>query len=232
MIKIARTAPPDTLVPIPHPSQKAYAKSEVRQSLVDMQHRKCCYCERIIDLTDIFPADASLLGGSNVEKHIEHFRPKGKSEYRHLTNDWSNLLLACNTCNVNKGQKFEEDQYGDPLCIDPSNPHMDPEDHLELADIDVKGGPNSDYGKLVPRNNSVKGDWTIANVRLNEGTSRKGRCEKVFEISKDILDYWHAPPNTTQSILRRGLLDDKRSAKGEFAFVVREVCRQFNVPVE
>ena len=103
-----------------------------------MQHRKCCYCEKIIDLRDKFPDDDNLVNGSHVEKHVEHFRPKGKEEYRHLTNDWNNLLLACNTCNVHKGQKFEVDECGDPLCIDPSNPDINPEDHLMLQDIDLK----------------------------------------------------------------------------------------------
>ena len=231
MIKILRTSAPDILLQIPDPSLKTYASSEVRQSLINMQHGKCCYCERKIDLTDIFPEDQTLSTGSNVEKHIEHFRPKGKDEYRHLTNDWSNLLLACNTCNVNKGQKFKVDQCDNPLCIDPSDPDMDPGEHIELTDIEVKVGPNSDYGKLVPRNNSAKGEWTIANVKLNEGTCRKGRWEKVFEIVKDVLDYIKASPNTEERMTRLRLLDEKRSARGEFALVVREVCRQLNVPV-
>ena len=182
MIRIARTAPPDILVPTPAPGRKLYARAEVRQALSAMQHGKCCYCEKQIDIDGIFPEEGSPFASSNVEKHVEHFRPKGKNEYRRLMNCWSNLFLACNTCNVNKGQKFELDQNGNPLCIDPSDPHINPECHLQLKEMDLKFGPDSEDGKIVPRHNSAMGEWTIANIRLNEGTCRKTRWNKIFEI--------------------------------------------------
>ena len=230
MINIVRTDAPDILVPTPDASLKVYARPEVRQALIDMQHGKCCYCEKLVDLTDTFPDDEDLLDAPNVEKHIEHFRPKGRAEYRDRTNEWLNLLLACNTCNVNKGQKFSIDQNGNPLCIDPSDPSLDPEDHLALKNVDFKVSP--DHGKLMPRDNSEKGRWTIANVKLNQSTCRRDRWIKVSEIVKDILDYIHAPPGSEQSRLRLRLLNDKRSSKSEFSFVAREVCNQFDVPVE
>ena len=230
MIKIERTAAPDILLPVPDPSQKMYTHIKVRRSLSAMQHGKCCYCEKIIDLRDIFPDDDNLGNGSHVEKHVEHFRPKGKKEYKHLTNDWNNLLLACNTCNVNKGQKFEVNQDDDPLCIDPSNPDIDPEEHIMLPEVDLKNGDDVYDGRLVPRNNSVIGNWTIINIRLNEGTSRKGRWDKIYEILKNILDYKHA---SSDDELRRHQLDILRAkclSKAPYAFVARELYRQYNIP--
>ena len=231
MIKIVRTATPAVLDTVPDPSRRVYAKSEVRQSLASMQHGKCCYCERKIHFPDITPEDENQSASSNVEKHVEHFRPKGRDEFKHLTNDWNNLLLACNTCNVNKGQKFELDQSGNPLCIDPSDPNTDPENHIELNEIDPKEGPSVKLGKLLPRNNSAKGGWTIANVRLNEGTGRRGRSKKLIEVSKDILDYIGEASMGELDSVSLQVLRKKCSAKEEFSFVVREVCRQNNVPV-
>ena len=232
MIRIVRIDAPDVLVPTPPPGRRLYARDEVRSALSDMQHGKCCYCEKHIDLNEIFPPDEESGRGSNVERHVEHFRPKGKDEYRHLMNDWNNLLLACNTCNVNKGQKFDLDHNDDPLCIDPSDPDIDPECHIMLKVMDLKMSPENDDAKVVPRNGSAKGEWTILNVKLNEGSCRKARWTKVFEIIKDIADYREAARQPEQGTLQLQVLDNKRSSHAEFAFVAREVCRQYNVPYE
>ena len=228
MISIVRTVAPDVLHPTPNNRRKIYARPEVRQALSEMQYGKCCYCEKKI----VFPEDENLLPVSNVEKHVEHFRPKGMDEYGHLTNDWSNLLLACNTCNVNKGMKFEEDQYGDPLCIDPSDPNVDPEEHIELKKIYLDRAPDIDTGKILPRNDSTKGKWTIANVKLNEGTCRKGRWRKSFEVLRVILDYREVLPTTEEGRIKLELIQSKCSASEEFAFVAREVCRQYEIQFE
>ena len=231
MIKIDRTPAPPILVPPPNPRQKAYASPEVRQLLIDMQHGKCCYCEKIVDLKSIFPDDNNLLSASNVEKHIEHFRPKGKDKYRHLTNEWSNLLLACNTCNANKGQKFEEDQDGNPLCIDPSDPNVDPKDHIKLNKVKLKARPDAKDGRIRPRKKSPYGKWTIINIQLNESTSRKDRWKKVSEVVMEIVDYRVGINSAEQRGLKLAHLRTKCAAKEEFAFAVREVCRQFKVPI-
>ena len=231
MIKIERTDAPGILLPIPGSGSKVYASYEVRQALSAMQYGKCCYCEKIVDLTSLFPEDENLVDGSNVEKHVEHFRPKGKEEYRDLTNDWRNLLLACSACNVNKGHKFDLDGHDNPLCIDPSDPNMDPEEHIELRKICLKPVPNSTAGTLKPKNGSVMGDWTITNIKLNESTSRHGRFQKIYEILKAILDYKFASPDPDERAHRVEGLRLKSSSKQEYAFVARELCRQFNIPV-
>ena len=232
MVRIERTAAPDILVPTPRPGRRLYARDEVRQALSNMQHGKCCYCEKKIDMSTAFPQDEGHGRHSNVEKHVEHFRPKGKDEYKHLMNDWNNLLLACNTCNVNKGQKFDLDEDNSPLCIDPSDPDIDPECHIKLKEVTLKMNPDSDDGKIIPRNGSAKGKWTISNVKLNEVSCRKARWQKIFETIKHIADYREASILPGRGMLQLRILDDKRSADSEYSFVVREVCRQHNVPFE
>ena len=84
---------------------------EFKELLYELQHGKCCYCER------------GLLMG---EAHVEHFRPKAKVEeaerhpgYWWLAYSWENLLLACETCNIKKGAKFP---------LEPGSERLDPED--------------------------------------------------------------------------------------------------------
>ena len=231
MIKIVRTAKPAILDPVPDPSKSIYAKPEIRESLANMQHGKCCYCERRIHFPNIVQNDENLSTSSNVEKHVEHYRPKGMDEYKHLTNDWNNLLLACNTCNTNKGRKFELDQSGNPLCIDPSDPNTDPEDHIELSEINPKEGPNANLGRLFPKNYSAKGEWTIENVKLNEDTYRKSRLAKALEVFGDILDYIGQATMGELDSISLDVLRRKCSEREEYSFVAREVCRQNNVPL-
>ncbi len=71
-----------------------YAAPDVKQTLKDMQHGKCCFCESKI--THIAYGD------------VEHFRPKkavlqdGQLErpgYYWLAYTWENLLFSCELCN-------------------------------------------------------------------------------------------------------------------------------------
>ncbi len=76
-----------------------YGHTEVRQKLDDIYHSKCCFCE-----TDT-SAGATL--------QVEHYRPKAKITgikthpgYYWLGYQWSNLLLACSSCNNRKRNRF------------------------------------------------------------------------------------------------------------------------------
>src|SRR5262245_42295217 len=62
---------------------------EFKPLLLTMTHGKCAYCERRVD---------------RIESDVDQFRPK--SLYWWLAYDWSNLLIACRTCNVTKREHF------------------------------------------------------------------------------------------------------------------------------
>jgi uncharacterized protein (TIGR02646 family) len=73
-----------------------YAHETVKQSLINAQHGKCCFCES--KLTHISYGD------------VEHFRPKAghcqsddeeimKPGYYWLAYSWDNLFLSCQLCN-------------------------------------------------------------------------------------------------------------------------------------
>lgn len=72
-------------------------EEDVRKQLGDSYNYKCAYCESDIRATGF---------------HIEHYRPKGRvtgeehTGYYWLTCEWTNLLLACPTCNGKKSTSF------------------------------------------------------------------------------------------------------------------------------
>lgn len=92
-----------------------YRHSEVKESLEQMFHSKCAYCESYI---------------SNVDYgDIEHFKPKSK--FPELSVTWENLLLSCKICNgtAHKGEKWPAPADGGPL-VNPCKEN--PEDFFEF----------------------------------------------------------------------------------------------------
>jgi uncharacterized protein (TIGR02646 family) len=65
-----------------------YKKEDIRDALKTIYSNKCAYCEQKIE-----------------QYHIEHYRPK--DIYYWLAFSWDNLIMACPTCNQNKGVHFE-----------------------------------------------------------------------------------------------------------------------------
>ena len=90
MIKIKRGECPDVLADTPQEGTR-YNSKPVVEVLHQMQKEKCCYCEQLI------PKKGHI-------KAVEHFHPK--SVYKHMRNDWKNLLLVCAQCNGKKSDKF------------------------------------------------------------------------------------------------------------------------------
>lgn len=66
----------------------------------------CPYCERKVD---------------SEETHIEHIKPRGRPEFRHLEFTYANLLVSCNdpkTCGKHKDNRWE-DTFINPVEEDP-----------------------------------------------------------------------------------------------------------------
>lgn len=162
-----------------------YNEDYIVAELWEKQHEKCCYCENKI------PKKGHL-------KNVEHIVPK--SIVRKLTNEWSNLLLACAQCNGTKSDKFPLELFrmndpevtviypkkgkdlkkGTPLLIDPSR--EDPEKHLDF----ICNMANPLFGLIKIKNKSRKGDFTIKTIGLLEthytNIHRDYIREKLFHI--------------------------------------------------
>jgi uncharacterized protein (TIGR02646 family) len=74
-----------------------YKRSDIRIALNTIYYHKCAYCEQKVE-----------------QYNIEHYRPK--STYYWLAFSWNNLIMACPTCNQNKGTNFELE--GQPVSFD------------------------------------------------------------------------------------------------------------------
>ncbi len=133
-----------------------YKKGDVIVALLDMQYRKCCYCEK------------SLKDNERTENEVEHFIPRNalKDEYGsvqwHLANMWENLLFSCRTCNSRKGIKppFNATTKKQEI-INPSCEDIDPEKHIDFV-LDT-----AVYISFKPKDNSNLGRLTIERLKLN-----------------------------------------------------------------
>jgi uncharacterized protein (TIGR02646 family) len=158
-----------------------YKNTQVVTALWEMQHRKCCYSELSI------PKDGH-------GKAVEHFRPKAKFAWQR--NDWKNLLLVCPQCNGKKSDLFpvmltnkadetkvvytKASHDAPPALLDPSDACSDPEEHLTY----ILDDREPLYGQIVPRNESVLGDLTIAVTGIGDAfflRERKGRLLQVLD---------------------------------------------------
>jgi uncharacterized protein (TIGR02646 family) len=144
-----------------------YAAREVRDLLWDMQHAKCCYCEREYE---------------RKYSDVEHFRPKaravrddGKPDagYWWLAYRFDNLYFACAACNRPKSDRFPlrdrsaalkpgegpRSREEGALLLDPA---FDPvEEHLTFVWVEDQGF------RIAPRNLSERGKATIAVLGLD-----------------------------------------------------------------
>ena len=152
-----------------------YAHKTVKQALMDAQHQKCCFCERLI----------------GTDGDVEHFRPKqaykqatGESlkypAYYWLAYEWENLYLACAGCNqrhkqnlfplqnpleraTNHKQEIEQEQ---PLFIDFGKEN--PEDFIGFRGVIAYAIEGNQRGQI-----------TIDLLKLNNRSLPEARLEKL-----------------------------------------------------
>lgn len=191
MIQIKRTSPAPSVLST-SAAQDRYNRPKVVQALHKMQDGKCCYCE------DYIP-------DSGRGKEVEHFRPRSK--FPHLAYDWNNLLLACTACNDAKSDQFPTSPGGDPLILNPSDPALDPEDHVSFVVKEVGAigqgspvSPETTLGLAIPKDGSPLGEETIRTTKLYQSHHVKKRRDALRSLRRCYL----------------GLLDEiKKASKGE-----------------
>jgi uncharacterized protein (TIGR02646 family) len=227
MIKIARADCPPVLQNASSEG-KHYNKKKVVKVLWEMQHEKCCYCEQKI------PHEGHL-------KAVEHFKPQ--SIFQDLKNDWKNLLLACTQCNGKKSAKFpveltdesgepkviylKTESGGKPLIIDPSDPNIDPEEHIDFIVDDSEGL----HGIVKARCNSNLGLLTIKVVDLTSIFYTKQRRNYYYSLMMEYRNLLKAMDENNDTELEsckryfRMLI----SAKGKFAAFVRAFAKSKNL---
>lgn len=173
-----------------------YKHDDVRQALWQMQHGKCAYCEREIEI---------------AWDPVEHYRPFAR--YWWIAYSWSNLLAACNGCNSGgKGDKFplaeatkrlqpEDAPPGDeiPLVLDPTSRQAgdDPEAHLTFV-----RDPLGEW-IIAPRNGSPQGKETIEVCKLQRATLHRLRNKRAPQHASLLNEYRRAKSAGDQAALDR-----------------------------
>ncbi len=168
MISIQRSCCPQVLQEVDQNADR-YNCSEVGGALSQMQHEKCCYCEKKI-------------GTSGHEQAVEHFRPRRR--FPGLKNTWSNLLHACSDCNGKKWCHFPVDENDSPLLIDPSDASTNPEDHF---DFNTDDEDDVDFGRILAKKDSERGKKTIEVIGLDRIPQRKQRVSTYIDLYRAYL---------------------------------------------
>ncbi len=177
MIQINRGPKPESLTkPNIEFRENDYKNEDVRTAMKDMQHRKCCYCERNLEELD------------EIEKEGEHFVPRSSPSHKnagetqwHLVNDWSNLMLACRACNGTKLGNPPFDAEGIRLIIDPTDLSINPENEIKFKlKIDI-------FFDYDTNQSSNLGAYTIEKIGLTKRTFLKGKFRKSWIIINDLF---------------------------------------------
>lgn len=165
------------------PRGSIYGSDVVRAALEELFHRKCAYCESLVEDFD-----------------VDHYRPTGAvaespghSGYYWLAYDWTNLLPACRSCNQTRRDPptWSDPESGPgagklhqfPLeeeserAQGPSDP-LDREKPLLLNPCEDDPQDFFSYdvfsGKLVARRGNRRAETTIRVLNLN----RKRLCDR------------------------------------------------------
>ena len=188
----------------------AYRHSTVIEALSKMQHGKCCYCEKYI-------------GESGHDRAVEHFRPQGNDAFRHLRNTWSNLLHACAACNGKKAAHFPLDADDNTLLIDPSDPAINPEDHI---DFNVDDNDDINFGRIFAKkkNASQFGAMTIEKIGLDLAARRRERVSGYKNLYGAFIDILEARDATTRQ-QKVHAFEAMLGANNEYAAFARAFAR-------
>ena len=172
-----------------------YQHDEIKDTLVDMFHGKCAYCESYIAKVDY--------------GDIEHYKPKRK--FPKLAVAWDNLLLSCAKCNGmgQKGDQWPKANDGGPLV----NPCKEKPEKFFSFIFD-----KATFVSIVKPLNT-RGNTSEKIYGLNKHVLVKDRnifVRKLIYIAKD----YHANPEA-KSILDEAVKDDGEYAA--FARMVKAI---------
>jgi uncharacterized protein (TIGR02646 family) len=161
-----------------------WGAKDVRLMLWNMQHGKCCYCERKRD--------------RNRESDVEHFRPKAEISEIHkdepgywwLAYEWSNLFLSCKICNQehkkNQFPVFDESKRArtKECTLDDESSHLinpeqdDPENYITYC----WGDFNDKIVLPVGKDLSSRGSYTIQILGLDRDELLTDRASFITSL--------------------------------------------------
>jgi hypothetical protein len=196
-------------------SNKIYGDSSVKQALILAQHKKCCFCERLIGYSG----------------DIEHFRPKNaycQTKGRKIERPGYYLYLSCNNCNQRQKKNLfpladpstraqlnnNDITLEKPLFVNTG--HEDPSQHI---------GFRGEVPYAIPE--SIKGEPTIKMLNLDREDLNEWRLKHLRE-KKLLFQFVKSSAKLPQNKKLRDVvsqaaknLQDAISDQGEFAAATR-----------
>jgi uncharacterized protein (TIGR02646 family) len=161
-----------------------YRHAEIKQALIVETNAKCVYCEsKILHV---------------VHGDIEHIIPKVL--HPELSFEWSNLTLACDICNTNKGAT---DGLLDPYA-------EDPEAHFLFLGPMLTVRPDKEGAKLTDRV-----------LELNRIKLFERRREKIANLVRQLEELCKTRDAALRTLLRKALVEDETRDEREYAACTR-----------
>jgi len=165
-----------------------YRHTDIKDALIQETFGKCAYCESKI---------RHVTYGD-----VEHIVPK--SILLEKTFEWTNLTLACDVCNTNKGAHFgNHEDLIDPYVVEPS------------VHLDFPGA------MVLPRPGSVAGFATEATIKLNRLELLERRAERLSSLSRQLHLLVVVQDANTRAVLRRDLEANETTPEKEYAAMAR-----------
>lgn len=168
-----------------------YRHPEIKDAILAETANKCAYCESKI---------RHVTYGD-----IEHIIPKSRVPAKSY--EWSNLTLACDICNTNKGDFYSDDpEKSQDGLVDPYVD--DPRAHfLFMREV------------VTPRPDSLKGYATEQVLKLTRGQLIERRRERMNFIDGMVMAYTLADPEY-KSVILQTLYDNHLKEDDEYAGIV------------
>ena len=141
-----------------------YGHDDVKQSLINLQKKACCFCESRI--THVSSGD------------VEHFRPKNgytqnktdlfhKPGYFWLAYDWLNLLFACERCNRRYKKNLFPLKNNAGRCDPSISFDISSEEPLFINPCEVDPAGHIEFNGSVIGHKTIEGQTTIAELILD-----------------------------------------------------------------
>lgn len=224
--------------------------SKIKQIYIDLQHSKCCFCEKPLE--------------GKIEQDVEHFRPKAQvstwkvparlvaqgvavqqpadgaaeSGYRQLAYEPFNYAMACKTCNSSlKRNLFPIEGHRDSTGTDPAQ--MTAENPLfiyPISDVDVDPEELIEFIGLSPVPKAVNGYEfrralvTIEVFRLDDSKGRRSLFKLrayLLRLLFDELELREAATTADKRQKHQKAIDALTSPEAPFASCMRSFERLY-----
>lgn len=201
---------------------------DVKDSLLNSQHKKCCYCEN--------------KRAPRREFDVEHFRPKGgvlgedmHPGYWWLAYEWSNMLYACKPCNEDyKRHQFpvngtraqgpdDDTTIESARLVDPIEEN--PEDYIGF---DWQRG---DWKFVIATGLHPRGTETIDITCLNRAELQEERAEQLDGLKNTAEEMVAARKYHNEELIKAlaEIIREKTSSNNRFAAFRRVFFRSFGL---